>query len=77
MVRDPNQQAFVPGTEVTLTADPAAGYTFTGWSGGGCSGTDPCTVTMNADTTVTATFTPIEYTLTIVPDGPGTVTKVS
>lgn len=49
--------AFVSGTAVTLTATPAAGSTFTGWSGGGCSGTGTCTVTLTADTTVTATFT--------------------
>jgi len=30
---------------------------FAGWSGGGCSGTKDCTVTLNSDTTVTATFT--------------------
>ena len=29
------------------------GWTFSGWSGGSCTGTAPCTVTMNADTTVT------------------------
>ena len=39
---------------VTLTA---SGTGFTGWSGGGCSGTGFCTVTMNADQNVTATFT--------------------
>ena len=44
------------GTMVTLTAHPASGSTFAGWSGGGCSGTGSCTVTMNSDTTVTATF---------------------
>src|SRR5207245_1954301 len=30
---------------------------FGGWSGGGCSGTGTCLVTLNANTTVTATFT--------------------
>ena len=44
------------GTTVTLTAAPGAGSVFTGWSGGGCSGTGACTVTMNADTSITATF---------------------
>ena len=34
------------------------GSTFTGWSGGGCSGTGTCTVTVSAATTVTATFAP-------------------
>jgi hypothetical protein len=43
-------------TVVTLTATPDGTSIFTGWSGGGCSGTDPCEVTMTADTTVTATF---------------------
>jgi hypothetical protein len=43
-------------TEVTFQANPAAGSTFTGWSGD-CSGTDACTVTMNAAKSVTATFT--------------------
>jgi hypothetical protein len=44
------------GTEVTLTASAASGSTFAGWSGAGCSGTASCKVTLNADTTVTATF---------------------
>jgi hypothetical protein len=44
------------GAKVKLTAKPAKGSTFTGWSGGGCSGTGTCTVTIGADTTVTATF---------------------
>lgn len=44
------------GTEVTLTATHGSGSIFSGWSGGGCSGTGACIVTMNADTEVTATF---------------------
>ena len=42
---------------VTLTAHADTGSTFGGWSGGGCSGTGTCKVTLNADTTVTASFT--------------------
>ena len=45
-----------PGATITLTATPAAGSTFTGWSGA-CTGTSGCTVTMSYDQTVTATFT--------------------
>jgi hypothetical protein len=47
---------FNSGTVVTLTAAPAAGSRFGGWSGGGCSGSGSCAVTLTADTTVTATF---------------------
>lgn len=45
---------FPQGTAVTLTETPVDGAPFVGWSGGGCTGTDPCTVMMTADTTVTA-----------------------
>lgn len=46
----------VAGTQITLTATPATGSTFTGWSGA-CSGTAACTLTISASTTATATFT--------------------
>lgn len=45
------------GTEVTLTASADSDSEFAGWSGSACSGTDTCTVTMNATSGVTATFT--------------------
>jgi hypothetical protein len=48
---------FVQGTVVTLTAAAQSGATFSGWSGGGCSGTGTCSVTMSANESVTATFT--------------------
>ena len=43
------------GTSVTFAATANSGSTFAGFSGGGCSGAS-CTVTMGADTAVTATF---------------------
>ena len=45
------------GSSVQLSASPAVGSSFDGWSGGGCSGTGSCTVTVSGPTTVTATFT--------------------
>jgi hypothetical protein len=48
--------AFNSGTSVTLTAAPAANSRFSGWSGGGCTGSGSCQITMGGDTTVTATF---------------------
>ena len=49
-------QTYVSGTRVTLTASAASGSVFAGWSGGGCTGTGTCSVTLNAATGVTATF---------------------
>jgi hypothetical protein len=49
---------FADPTSVTLTAAPAAGSTFSGWSGA-CSGTGPCIVTTLGDRSVTATFAPV------------------
>lgn len=49
------QSTFLEGTLILLTPRAAAGSTFTGWSGG-CSGTAPCQLTLNADTDVTAIF---------------------
>jgi hypothetical protein len=44
------------GTSVTLTATPARGSRFAGWSGA-CSGAGKCTVTVDRVRAVTATFT--------------------
>src|SRR5213078_1010894 len=67
------------GTTVTLTATPATGSVFGGWSGGGCAGTGPCSGTINADATVTATFTAtaprVTLTVTKAGSGSGTVTS--
>lgn len=47
---------FNAGTSVTLSAVPDAYSVFSGWSGGGCSGTGNCVVPMNISTTVSANF---------------------
>lgn len=57
---------------VTLTAAPSAGSSFTGWSGGVCSGTGTCQVTMTQARSVVATFTLNSYTLTLQTAGDGT-----
>jgi hypothetical protein len=51
---------YVPGTVVTLTANPAVGYTFSSWSGSAdlsSTTANPTTITMNSATeSVTANF---------------------
>jgi PKD domain/PASTA domain/Divergent InlB B-repeat domain len=47
---------FATGTSVTLSATPASGSVFSGWSGA-CAGNGGCTVTMSQARSVTATFT--------------------
>jgi hypothetical protein len=70
--------SYPQGTVVTLTAAPAAGSTFAGWSGA-CTGTGTCQVTLNAPAAVTATFTlgPISHTLTVNKTGTGAGTVSS
>ena len=64
---------FEYGTVVTLTPSPDANSTFDHW-GGACSGTGPCTVTVDSAKNVTATFVK-RWTLTVetAGDGSGTV----
>jgi hypothetical protein len=54
----------------TLTADPAAGSEFSGWSGP-CSGTGPCTVALGASKSVTANFELIEQPIPDPKPAPG------
>ena len=63
---------FNSGTPVTLTATPATGSTFAGWSGDGdCS---DGALTMAANRSCRATFTLLTFPLTVTKTGPGSVT---
>ena len=48
--------SYISNSSVILTATPAAGSTFTGWSGA-CTGKGSCAVSMSAAQSVTASFT--------------------
>jgi List-Bact-rpt repeat protein len=74
-----------PGSTVTLTAKANSGNAFSGWSGA-CSGNaSTCTVAMNAESAVTATFVSVAgggggaggttFTLSVGLTNPGTVTS--
>jgi len=70
--------SFASGSSVLLTATPAAGSVFAGWSGGGCAGNGTCTVTPTSAATITATFassTTFGLTVTVSGGGTGTVTS--
>ncbi len=61
--------SYLANTPVTLNAAPAQGWSFSGWSGGSCSGTGPCNLTMTGNLSATATFnlppTPVQlFTVT-------------
>ena len=73
ITRSPDATSYALGTVVTLTAIPATGYTFAGWSGDLTGTTNPTTVTMNANGTVTATYQAVELphtTATVLPSAP-------
>src|SRR5690606_23309468 len=56
VTREPDLAGYPAGTEVTLTAAPAAGWQFAGWSGGLTGTANPQALTINTATSVTATF---------------------
>lgn len=55
VTRNPNQLIYAEGTDVTLTAVNGS-QTFTAWSGDLTGSTNPTTITMNGNKSVTATF---------------------
>ena len=68
---------YVHGTNVSLTAIPEIGSEFVGWSGGGCSGTGTCLITMQQATSVTASFEVLRHVLNVTKPGNGTCTVTS
>ncbi len=76
VARNPNASSYAAGTVVSLTATPASGWSFTGWSGAVSGTTNPINVTMDANKTVTATFTQNTtgtFTLTTSVSGSGSI----
>jgi uncharacterized repeat protein (TIGR02543 family) len=63
---------FATDSTVTLTAAPASGSTFAGWSGACTNATGACTVSMTAAKSVTANFNQSFRKLTVTKRGTGT-----
>jgi hypothetical protein len=58
-------ETYAPGTLVTLSATPAGGMVFTGWSSGGCSGNQPCTVAGTGSLVVRGAFADVSSTVSL------------
>ena len=63
------------GTRVKLIATPHTRSAFAGWSGGGCSGSHTCRLTVTGDATVTAHFAHLHCLVPAVKGEPLTAAK--
>ena len=71
---NPDQAQFSSGSPVTLTATASEGYAFQSWSGNVPAldvNSNPVTITMDSDKTVSATFVLSPETLAVNTDGTG------
>jgi uncharacterized repeat protein (TIGR02543 family) len=70
---------YASGTSVPVTATPASGATFTGWSGAATGTTNPVTIAMDGNKTLTANFEAAgaNFTLGITVSGDGTTSPAA
>jgi uncharacterized repeat protein (TIGR02543 family) len=61
----PDQATYHYGDVVQLTALPAAGWSFSAWSGSLTGSANPASLTVTGDMSVTAVFTQNDYSLTV------------
>ncbi|PKD44868.1 InlB B-repeat-containing protein [Rhodohalobacter barkolensis] len=69
----PSQGEFDEGDEVTLTASANQGWIFSGWQGDHNGASNPASIVMNSDKSITAQFEMLEYDLTLETEGSGTI----
>ena len=71
--------SFAAGTQVILTATAGANSSFVGWTGGNCTSSPTCTLTLSSSQKVTAIFDLIQaapmLTVTLAGNGTGSVTS--
>jgi hypothetical protein len=75
VTKNPEQATYHYGDVVELTATPSTGWSFDYWSGGLTGSLNPASVTISGNTSVTANYAEIEYSLTVT-SAHGTVTKM-
>lgn len=75
VTKSPDQDEYLTGTGVTLTATPADGWFFSGWSGDLTGSANPASITVDSDKVITATFVQETYPLNVTVIGQGQVTK--
>jgi uncharacterized repeat protein (TIGR02543 family) len=77
VTKTPDKLSYTTGEEVTLTAIPDPGWTFSGWSGLVNSSANPLQININGNSSLIATFTQNEYSLSLSvnPDGKGTIDR--
>ncbi|MBK0403671.1 DUF839 domain-containing protein [Adhaeribacter sp. BT258] len=73
---NPDQATYSGNSPVVLTATPEPGFEFSGWSGDTTGNTNPLTITMNSNKSITANFTAsaVRYSLNVISPGGGIVT---
>jgi hypothetical protein len=73
VTRNPDQPDYPPGSLATLTATPQTGYGFIRWTGDATGSTNPLTVVMSTNKSITAVFA--STALTLATQGVGTIAK--
>jgi uncharacterized repeat protein (TIGR02543 family)/uncharacterized delta-60 repeat protein len=71
----PGTYTYDSGTQVSIVAVPESGYRFSGWSGDASGTTNPITVTMDGNKSISASFIK-QYTLTIAAGTGGTTDPI-
>lgn len=66
--KQPDKAFYMPGEVVKLTAVPETGWRFLNWSGSLTGNTNPASITMNNDKTVTANFAINQYVVVVSPN---------
>ena len=69
----PAQGEFDEGTEVQVSASANEHWVFTGWGGDYSGSTNPATIMMDSDKSISALFEKKEYALTVNIEGEGEV----